>query len=629
MAEQYIQGVGWVNQVVDPANPTATAARETGLSNAGPLGRGLARLFGNSRGAGRFLAGTGRGMMDVAQGGARAVTRGLEAAGAAPEGLSEAFYQSTKQNRELYQSGLGEDTAATVGRVVGQVAPAMVVPGGPAGAGLKQIAGRVGAQAGAGAGLAGLTSAPGENVAGNMLTGGLLGGGVAGALGLAAKAGRPLVNAARGRMAEGADEMVKAGERFGVKPFAADISGKPLQQKMDVAMENLPLGMTGPRMAQMKSADTAAGGIARQLGGDAEDIGKRIQSSLNNKLTERRQLASRMYEGSVMPRADALGDAAMNNAKAAAQRELGRRGTNITLDAERRKVLEQFSEIEDMPYSAMHSLRSHVGDQVRELKRTGGDRNSIRILNGLKSGIEDDMNALIGRSGNAALKRDYDAANRFYAKAVAPLQKRDLNRAAQSDNPDEVYRMFIRGQSGDRAKRFYQALDDNGRQAVRAKMFEDALSGARSYTQGRNIFSPTKFANSLDKIAASRPVFFQGAEKRDLDTFIKLMRTVKRGGEVGENPPTGARLAFIPGMGGIAGAGYAGATGDLATPAAAALGAVGSALVFRALNTSPAGKRLLAASQNPSIDSTAVQRLLAQLASSTARGAATEGGPDL
>jgi hypothetical protein len=146
-----------------------------------------------------------------------------------------------------------------------------------------------------------------------------------------------------------------------------------------------------------------------------------------------------------------------------------------------------------------------------------------------------------------------------------------------------VYSKFIKvsraGSGEDRAQKFYDALDDKGRAAVRYGMIANALDDAA--ITGSERIAPSRFARSLENIAEARGVFFKGQEKAELDGFVNLMRHAERFGQYTENPPTGQRL--IPWLVG----------GAAALDPATTTMVGGAAYAARLLMTTQSGRALL------------------------------------
>lgn len=263
-------------------------------------------------------------------------------------------------------------------------------------------------------------------------------------------------------------------------------------------------------------------------------------------------------------------------------------------------------------YTGVRGLRSDLGSMIADYyKGTNAATGSkgVQVLQGVKNAIEGDLNAFTAKNGPeiaAAAKR----ADAIYKGEVVPFKDKALAAAVKSSEPDQIYRTFIQQGKGDRAQKFYNALDPEGQAAVRSQMVKDAFNKA---TERDGVFSPAKFAQSLEKIKDASGVFFKGQDKFELDGFTNLMRHIQRAGQVAENPPTGQRLilAALAGegagtIGRLAGHGPEAGVAGVATAATA----MTSARLLTKLFSSKAGKSLLLAASDAPVGSTAMERII-------------------
>jgi len=266
----------------------------------------------------------------------------------------------------------------------------------------------------------------------------------------------------------------------------------------------------------------------------------------------------------------------------------------------------------DLSYQGVRGLRSDLGSMISDYyKGTNAATGSkgVNVLQGIKGAIEGDLNAFTTKNGPeiAAAAKKADA---IYKGEVVPFKDRALASAVKSSEPDQIYRTFIQQGKGDRAQKFYNALDPEGQAAVRSQMVRDAFEKA---TEKDGVFSPAKFAQSLEKVKDASGVFFKGQDKFELDGFTNLMRHIQRAGQVAENPPTGQRLilAALAGesagtLGRMAGHGPEAGVAGLATAATA----MTSARLLTKLFSSKVGKSLLLAASDAPVGSSAMERLI-------------------
>lgn len=272
----------------------------------------------------------------------------------------------------------------------------------------------------------------------------------------------------------------------------------------------------------------------------------------------------------------------------------------------------------DTSYTSIRGLRSDLGSMISDYyKGTNAATGSkgVEVLQGVKNALEEDLGAFTSKNG-PELAQAAKAADGIYKNQVVPFKDQIIRKAVKGSEPDQIYKSFIQAGKGDRAQKFYNALDTDGQAAVRSQMVQNAFDEA---TQKEGTFSPAQFASSLEKVKDASGVFFKGEDKWELDGFTKLMRHIQRAGQIGENPTNGQRMVqtLIAGEG--IGAGAAALTGH----PAALIAPAGSMVLARSLNTmfkTARGKAfLLAASDlpagSPAMDSLIEKRLPALIGS--------------
>lgn len=560
------------------------------------------------------LVGLGRGFTDAIEGAKQAGLAVGEKLGLAREGAAQGYAEAVRPERELFERGLGNDTAASIGRVVGETAPLLAVPvGGAATAG-----GRVGLAAATGAGTGAIQLVDedkGQSRLGNTLAGAAIGAGGGVAVEGLARVGGKLLNTVKGTTANpDAKAVLDAGAAHGIPVYAQDVSNNPLLRSATTTAEQLPLvGLAGARQTQQDAAKAAAARFRDQFADVGEDTGNVVQTSLANRTQRLQQVAGKKYDR-VAQLADPLGSVPLpklqntvkqlaDESKAIPDVTGGRGAANQMLEQ-----LDQLAQSGNLTFSQLRAVRSDLGKSIRELERSASE-NRFERLRGLqqaKAAITEDLDAFASRSNSGQLKQAWRAADAFYKNRVVPQRARDIQRVAEHVNPDEAYSAFLKaGTNQDRAKRLYQAIGANGRQAVRYGIVRDAYSKAIREGTAGEVFSPAKFAGELERLQGATGVFFKGADKQQLDGLIKVMRHVQRAGQFAENPPTGARLLGPALMGG------AGADLFLTGGANLTAGAT-SALVLKALTTTRPGIRFLTASSRLEDGSPRLARLVYQ-----------------
>lgn len=469
---------------------------------------------------------------------------------------------------------------------------------------------------------------------------------VAGAVG---KGVTKAVNARRGNLAPAYKEIDDLGKQFDVRTSVGDINRGAFTVRAETTLEQVPvLGMGGFREAQNAQAVAATGKVSNKLkqalsetdykampsiraaaaAGDrnaarvlniaetaGDDTGRVLQASAEVRAFRESNIASRLYD-KVDEAVVASGNdiVAPTKSIAALDDALQKQAESLAPDDVLSRELGDISARINDPnisksFSNMRLLRSQLGDLADKYgSPINGNKAASRVFADVKQAVDDDIAEFALNSGNTAIKKAYQRADKFYKSAMQRADKAIAN-AMDSNKPDEIYKAFVMTGRGDRASNFYQALDQKGQAALRYQMAEEAINKATNESTGN--FSPAKFAGEFERMAEPYSRIFKGDDKKQMDGLVKLMRHVERAGQYKENPPNGSRL--IPWL-------MAGAT---AINPVTAIKVGGMSLFARSMLTTRAGKNLLlAANKLPEAQQAALDNLLKSAAKvSAATGA--------
>lgn len=462
---------------------------------------------------------------------------------------------------------------------------------------------------------------------------GSIGGAVGGVVGK--KIGDGVVrgyNAFKNNMRSGAREIIEEGEKHGVSTSVGDVGRNPIIQKAEVLNEQVPFfGTSSFRAGQQQEAKAAANKVVERLQGkmseanfkslhkiqdaaangdrnaarifkiveDAKDDSSKIlQAAAEVRAWREGNVASKLYDdagniaklqgGSVQPiNTLALVSSRINqeNGSLRPNKELLKELVDI------QKRLNNSSVFKD--YNNMRLLRSELGDLADSYAK-GANPNlpASKFLGDLRTNVEKDISDYALNSGNNALKNAYKRADSYY-KNIMLMRDKATAKAMQSNKPDEIFNQFVKVGKGDRAANFYQNLDPKGQAALRYEMANQALTKATN--SSNDVFSPAKFAREFERLQEPYQNIFKGADKAEMDGFVKLMRHVERAGQYAENPPTGNRLAF-------------GAVTVASLPVATKI--AGQAAMVKLLFTTPTGRRILLSAKDLPPGSERLENLL-------------------
>lgn len=461
---------------------------------------------------------------------------------------------------------------------------------------------------------------------------GAIGGAVGGVVGK--KAGDVVtkaVNIKQGRMVPGAQEIDDLGKQFGVKTTVGDIGKNPLIQKSEVAMESIPLVGTSKfrqtQQAQVKDAavkvldglktklddvdykaipkiqaaanagDVNAARIMKVVNDAGDDTGKILQAAAEIKNWRGKRVASQMYDrvqnlagdGAIAPNkaVQKIDDIIAKDSKVTPNKALQKELLDIRKNLVDMNIKKDFKE--------MRATQSNLGKTIKKWGIAGEDTTALTKV---KTAIDDDLLDFAQSSGNTRLLGELKNANVLY-KQLQEGKDKAFAKALRSAEPDQIFNQFMKAGKGDKAANFYQNLDPKGRAALRYQMAENAFD--KAWDPNKEVFSPAKFAQEFERMSAPYGNIFKGADKAQMDGFVKLMRHVERAGQYAENPPTGNRLV-----------GIAFGLGAGVNPTLAAQGA-GVSAIAKVLFTTEAGKRILLAAKDVPPNSPQMANLLMQV----------------
>lgn len=488
------------------------------------------------------------------------------------------------------------------------------------------LLGRTAVQSGVGASVGAANYAKDGKERKENITWGGVGGGVGelggAVIGKAVTKGR---NAIKGNLKPEYQAVETLGKKFNVRTSAGDTMRKSnVLRNTETNLERVPLGMGKFRQGQNAEAKTAADKLVGKLGdnlnateykslnriqtaaanGDAN--AKRVmgivnsaqtpdeilQASLEVKQFRDKSVASKLYD-QVGEQLKGLPNTTVtpNKTKALLDSKIDELSKSLAPDSALTKDLSKIKANFDNPnvttdFNNMRLLRSQLGDLADKYAQGAiPNKSASKFFGDMRQAVESDITDFVASTGNDGIKKAYQRADAFYSNMIKN-QDRSLAKAMQSDKPDEIYNQFVKMGKGDRAANFYNALDQKGQAALRLKMADEAFG--KAFNEQTNVFSPAKFAGEFERLSEPYGMVFKGADKAEMDGFVKLMRHVERAGQYMENPSTGVRLTDIAMVGGAA-------TNPILT---AKIGGV--SLLAKTMFTTKAGKNLLmAASKLP------------------------------
>lgn len=585
-----------------------------------------------------FNRGVNQGLKKTGQGIKQVGNNLGELVGFYPEGTANQYTKQADQENAAYEDEhlllkRHAPIASGVGEFIGEAAPYAALPGGSL---AKSI--------GSGLVQGGLQYIPeGGSRAESAAIGAGVSAGAHGALKLAAKGANSLKGIFDNPNAE---EIVNLGKQHEVPVFYPDVINNRATKFINGGLEKTPFtGVKGQRENQMLAARDAAENLTNKIGRNLEDTpyngipelvqvaqsgskrasaaqtalknlenagedwDKIIKASGNTKLVRAKILSDDLF-GNVEKLAEGKGnidnsnivstlDEAIINASKGA-------GVDKTLIKELETLKNEFAN-QTLDFSTGRQTSSRIGKKISSYYKGQNaliGEEGVGALQKTKNAIDNELGIFAQNNGDE-LKNAWEKADKFYKSNIIPYKDTAIARAFSKDSsPDEIYSKFITlspregGKGTNKAMKFYNALDDRGREAVRYGMVSQAFEKANSRTN--NTFNPAKFASELERINGGKSAFFKGEAKQEIDGFVKLMRQVERSKKAQELPETGVKVLpyVVGGMIGI-GSGLQGLGASIAGMTA-----------LKGLFMTTPGRNFLLASSKLSPESTRYKQLL-------------------
>lgn len=556
--------------------------------------------------------------------------------------LGKANYQQNWKGNTAYNAATGQGSRTTptdfAGQVVGQAIPFAATGGDSAAATLpakvlsREALPALGRLATEGAAVGEMQPVDtrdgsfGSQVV-KQGVGGALGGVAGGIVGqkvLAPLAGKVMA-IAKGNLDPRSASLQQLADSYNIPMSVGDLTQNPGIQRTENTLGHVPLsGMNAFRKGQMEAAQGAAQGLKDKLTGQmmatpwagveqvqqAAAQGNPVAKALLAKIEtagddwqQILQASGNLKQFQTKLQKDAL------YSKAA---QLGDQAGNVPVDGFLQKVDQAIAENQksalpdkqldtmlntlktqissgqaDTSFTGLQRLRSDLGDMVSDYyKGANGLTGSkgVGVFQGLKGALENDLDKFAS-NGSPELKQAWGAANEFYKNNYLPYRNKKLADALKDAPADTVYGAFIKNQTTPgQAQKFYQVLDPKGQAAVRAGMVQDAMDAATDPL--KQTFSPTVFANALQKKQGAAGVFFKGQDKFELDGLTKVLSNLSNAAKFSANPVNGSQL-FLLGEGALA-----------ASHPGLGAGTIAAGPLTKALLTTPAGKRILLAASS-------------------------------
>lgn len=509
-------------------------------------------VINSMSGTDKFLAGTGKGFMDLYKGGKQIALGIGKAAGLVNDSTVTDYNNKVFNEAALYKPLSDSSTAANVGEFVGKTAPWLVMPGGAA----TSLGGRVATGAATGAAMGALDPVTGDKSrATNTLWGAGLGGAIPVAMGAASK----VWNAAANKVAS--NPISDLGSKFNIRTTLGEQTGNPIIQKAETLLESVPI--TGIKNFRIKQGEDAANAVKNHF--SQYVINPSLSSTADMKIANDAHLDT-LYQ-KVKDNAAKIPEATAPDTRTAATEMLDRYPDVFEKiqDTKVKRILTNiFSDTTDKTVNT--GLLDSTGQAI---KRTETPTFSFNDLWELRKGIGRELGDAKTGTARSQLGQVYAAVSNDLDSMLANSKGTGL---IDFKNANESFKQY----------------------SVKFDVLREAYDKASGTIGAGEMFSPKRYSTALKNLANDprykKNVKWSPSEIENMTGLANILQVAKRGGQYAENPPTGNR------WGSLLTGGLLGESAYLAGGAAGAVKTAGGTLAItglaKFLTTTTAGKRL-------------------------------------
>ena len=465
----------------------------------------------------KFLVGAGYGFEKARLGAMQLGAELLNKAGIASDETVQRLKQEHENNMHIMAPLKEQSTLAKVGEVVGEAAPAMLIPGGTGG----KIATRLATGAIAG-GVQGAIQPLGkeDSRASNIAAGAAMGGAMVPITSVIAKGfnavSKPVQN-----------ELAKLSKKYGVRLTLGEITGNPHIQKAETLLEQAPIiGLKNYRINQHKEIETLGKNVLAEYMVDpnAADV----------------MLANRTFTNKLYNNLNTI-------VKGIKVQEIQPKDTKIAAQKLLQTYPDIFKKFQDIKTETLlFNITEGVQDITKNIPAStilGANGNPLMpaTTQTIKKALSfdelwtlrDGLGELIGQARKKIATGDVNKTQLAQLSSVHSAVNNDLDNWASS-----IGRPDIR-------KAITIANDAYKKHVVKFDIIERAYAKASGENSASEMFSPKKFSTEIKKILYKQKKLgsnlFTKKEIDELSGVANIMQAAKRSGQFMENPPTGNR----------------------------------------------------------------------------------------
>ena len=202
-------------------------------------------------------------------------------------------------------------------------------------------------------------------------------------------------------------------------------------------------------------------------------------------------------------------------------------------------------QLTQLPWGQTMRFREMLNNYIDRAYKSAGAVGSKETyqLTAIKRALDNDISEWGENSQNSKVVDLFKQRNQTYIDKVVPFKDAIVKTATGNKfDTDLLYNQFIKSDRPQLAQKLMDALDPEGQQLVKYSVLKKAVEAGQDTKPGVP-FSPAKFAQSIEKLGATKSVIFPGAEGSMVTGLAKLARAAERAGQYAESPPTGLRAS--------------------------------------------------------------------------------------
>lgn len=342
-------------------------------------------------------------------------------------------------------------------------------------------------------------------------------------------------------------QLLNDANRLGVRVMTTDaVPPKTFVGKFAQSTgERVPVAGTGmPRMSQQKERIEAVKRVAQDIGGDLSEY---PDEALAASLRTKRAADVQKYvdlKSSVFQKLDQAGPMPTSNVNTQIDSEI-QRLTDLGSESFNgivRKLQDLKGAIQGKNITQVETLRKAFGETLGADDFAAVKSEADKVSRLTYRALNKDIESFIKNSGSDRDVTKWKVANKRLSDMIGELDSTAFKNALNKGDisPESVRKLLLKKDAKSDISRLYKTLTPDGRAAARTAIIKDAVDSAG----GLENISPQRFVNALDKLSDQTGIFFNEAQRQQVDGLVRVIKATQRASESAANPQTGQSLAI-------------------------------------------------------------------------------------